>query len=615
LPVHDSFWGLKVFRLNRRELRGRHLRGLPVLLVMCAVLLAGCRHVPSIEETDAALAAIWQTGIERTPADSPRLPLPSPFDEMVDWAFATGEDGRPRHCLSLLETSEEALLSRLHLIHAAKESVDIQVFIWKADETGLLVGRELLKAARRGVQVRCLIDFIWPIDDPEGAAQLIGIHPNLQFRAYNPPRSTADTGRLRTLWEGIVRFWHRNQRMHNKLMVVDGGIGIVGGRNIDDHYFAWDDSLLFLDRDVVFIGPAARDAQDSFDAYWNSGLSLPVQHSRDIAKRIVDDDFEWGDVLDVQFPEALENMVVLARDANHVTRVLADHVFRTTGPVAYMSDPPGQPGAETVNRHELTPAYLRGLAAEAQEEVILQTPYLVASKEFRRQDPDEHPWVQGGVRTIAVTNSLAATNHREVYAVSYGQRRKLLRDFGMIVYELKPLPGDLHELFPGLSWPGSPWTAKTRELEAKGKRLAPRQQVCLHAKAVVIDHEIVYIGSHNFDPRSTDLDTQNGLLIKDRDVAEAVRQRIMLETAPRNSWVSAWKGRKCFLLSWLDIWPCWYATNYELRNPSSRPLLPSDAEFRERYEDVGAFPEVRHIGRRLVTLLLRRFGGWAAPVM
>jgi phosphatidylserine/phosphatidylglycerophosphate/cardiolipin synthase-like enzyme len=402
--------------------------------------------------------------------------------------------------------------------------------------------------------------------------------------------------------------------MHNKLMVVDGRIGLTGGRNMDDHYFAWDDSLLFLDRDVMFIGPAARDAQDSFDAYWDCAMALPVQHSRDVSRRIVDDDFEWKDVLDVEFPRALEDMVVRARDQGEVRRALVDKVVRTTGPVAYIADPPGRPGVTSEEASHLTTDKVKEIAAEARREIILQTPYLVADRDTMKQGPEDNVWVQRGVRFIVVTNSLASTNHREVYAVSYGQRRKLLRD-GLICYELKPIPGDLHELFPGLHWPGSPWTRKTEELKARGKRLPAYQRVCLHSKTAVIDGEIVYIGSHNFDPRSTNLDTQNGLLIRDPEVARLVRERILMEVSPRNSWVSAWKGRKCFLLSWLDLWPCSYATNFDLKDPSLEPVPPYDPLFRERYEDVGAYPQVRNVVRRFATGFLRRFGGWAAPVM
>nr|MBP8080609.1 hypothetical protein [Arenimonas sp.] len=40
----------------------------------------------------------------------------------------------------------------------------------------------------------------------------------------------------------IFRFRDLNQRMHNKLMLVDGNVAIIGGRNIQDEYFDGNDS-------------------------------------------------------------------------------------------------------------------------------------------------------------------------------------------------------------------------------------------------------------------------------------------------------------------------------------------------------------------------------------
>ena len=101
----------------------------------------------------------------------------------------------------------------------------------------------------------------------------------------------------------------------------------------------------------------------------------------------------------------------------------------------------------------------------------------------------------------------------------------------------------------------------------------------------------------------------------DPEVALLLKGHILRAMAPQNSWVSAWKGRKWWVLSWLDMWPSWYATNYDLKDPTLPALMPDDPGFRDSYEDVGAFPEVRSITGRISTLFLRRFAGCAAPLM
>jgi len=49
---------------------------------------------------------------------------------------------------------------------------------------------------------------------------------------------------------------------------------------------------------------------------------------------------------------------------------------------------------------------------------------------------------------------------------------------------------------------------------------------CLHAKSLVIDGETVFIGSYNLDPRSENLNTEAGLVIRDPAVAGLVKENI-----------------------------------------------------------------------------------------
>ena len=58
----------------------------------------------------------------------------------------------------------------------------------------------------------------------------------------------------------------------------------------------------------------------------------------------------------------------------------------------------------------------------------------------------------------------------------------------------------------------------------------------LHAKTLVIDRRLVYIGSFNMDPRSTHLNTEIGLIIDSPSLAQAVAALIERDMAPHNSW-------------------------------------------------------------------------------
>ena len=58
--------------------------------------------------------------------------------------------------------------------------------------------------------------------------------------------------------------------MHNKAMIADNQLAIVGGRNLGDEYFSASPTLQFRDLDVLAAGPITADVSASFDEYWNS---------------------------------------------------------------------------------------------------------------------------------------------------------------------------------------------------------------------------------------------------------------------------------------------------------------------------------------------------------
>ena len=75
------------------------------------------------------------------------------------------------------------------------------------------------------------------------------------------------------------------------------------------------------------------------------------------------------------------------------------------------------------------------------------------------------------------------------------------------------------------------------------QRLTPAPRAApifsLHAKALVVDGKAAYIGTFNFDPRSQNLNTEVGVIVRDEAVAGAVEAAIETDMAPDNSWNAA----------------------------------------------------------------------------
>jgi putative cardiolipin synthase len=63
-----------------------------------------------------------------------------------------------------------------------------------------------------------------------------------------------------------------------------------------------------------------------------------------------------------------------------------------------------------------------------------------------------------------------------------------------------------------------------------------RSASALHAKVVVYDRHLVWIGSANFDPRSRRLNTEDGLMIDSNVLAERLLATIEQDFSAENSW-------------------------------------------------------------------------------
>jgi phosphatidylserine/phosphatidylglycerophosphate/cardiolipin synthase-like enzyme len=76
--------------------------------------------------------------------------------------------------------------------------------------------------------------------------------------------------------------------MHNKTFIVDGQLVITGGRNIADEYFDYNAEYNFRDRDVLLLGKSVSAVQSSFEEFWKSDLSIPVNQVVDESELITD---------------------------------------------------------------------------------------------------------------------------------------------------------------------------------------------------------------------------------------------------------------------------------------------------------------------------------------
>src|SRR5690606_16890391 len=152
----------------------------------------------------------------------------------------------------------------------------------------------------------------------------------------------------------------------------------------------------------------------------------------------------------------------------------------------------------------------------------------------------------------------------------------------------------------------------------------------LHSKSLVVDGRVGVVGTHNFDPRGDNYNTESAVVIEDRDFALALADSIRRDMAPANAWTVAPRDRPPVLagldyslgkvseaLPLFDFWPNRYATSYEFRpGPGCpEPPPPGHPRFRACHVPVGDFPEVRLGLKGLLTRIFTAFGAGLAPIL
>lgn len=604
--------------------------GVPVRIVVCLALplLAACGLNRGLaRRADVVVAAAQPSVTTCDRAD--RCAMPTPYRRLLDQARAAGRPQAPVHYVNLLERGEDALLLRVHLIRSARRSIDIQTFIWAEDDAGWLMLDELVAAARRGVRVRVLADQLFALDDVEWLERIARAHANLEFRLYNPTFHEAVTQPMEFAAGVLCCFSRFNQRMHNKLVLVDGEIGIAGGRNIEDRYFDWDHAFVYRDRDALVLGPEAGAAmQASFEQFWAHPRATPLTRLNDVNRRLV---AHAGEAHAVEPPAGADWPRIDRLRARAGDRAWIDAHFvsvaQRAGEVAYFSDAPDKATRPDDPEEARLTRHIIDLLQGARQQIVLETPYLVFSKRARkvfREIGERRPRLP----IIVSTNSLAATDAFYVYALSYKYKKRYLKRYGFRIHEFKPFPGDAPEFvanyadLSGGSHRGEYERYGSAPLKHGGVRLG------LHAKSLVIDDRVAMIGSHNFDPRSDDYNTESGFIFYDRAVAARVRAEILRNTEPRNAWVIARSQRApkvigkinnvigdlSTALPLFDLWPFRYASSFELK-PGCEPSFPGDPDFRACHEDVGDFPEVDLPLKTIYTRIVTAFGAGLVGIL
>ncbi len=162
----------------------------------------------------------------------------------------------PGNRFKLLHDGVEAFPEMLDAIRGARRKIRLEVYMFIDDAVGELFGRALAEAAKRGVQVHVLYDWIGSLGTRAAFFKRLRAQ-GVDVRAFKPFNISRGFGAL-------VR------RDHRKILVVDGEVAFVGGINLAAQWAprghasggGWRDDVMRVE------GPAAQTIERVFCASW-----------------------------------------------------------------------------------------------------------------------------------------------------------------------------------------------------------------------------------------------------------------------------------------------------------------------------------------------------------
>jgi len=409
-------------------------------------------------------------------------------------AATSGQSG-----FRLLLSGQDAFTARAEAITEATETLDLQYYITHDGvSTRLLLG-DLLQAANRGVRVRLLLDD-FASDARDHRVLLSAAHPNIEMKVFNPPRRGRKRAFTRRLGR-VLDLSHQHRRMHNKLLLADRKLVVMGGRNLGDEYYDVDPDRNFVDIDLLCIGPVADDMSASFDEYWQHSLAVPIDQclrkpDRRLGRlrkpRPLEEEIEevWRSA-----PERCARLATYRQTPQ--LRAWLGHLMWANGTA--MWDPPSKLATSSLpDQDQLMSAALLPVAQGVSKELVMVSAYFVPTGAGLTYLTE---CTKRGVAVQVLTNSLEATDVPLVHG-GYQPYRKALLHAGVRLFEMQKKPA------------------------TRSRYSLANTPVSLHSKAAVFDGKQVFIGPLNLDPRSVLWNSEVGVLIDSPALANAVRQLV-----------------------------------------------------------------------------------------
>jgi cardiolipin synthase C len=399
----------------------------------------------------------------------------------------------------VLDRDEDAIAERINLIELAQHDISIACYDTDAGYVTNLIAENLVNRIRAGVRVRFLIDGLPSREMYDRLQEYSRL--GIDVKVFHP------LGMSRPTW--------LNRRLHSKIMVCDDTAMIIGSRNLSDAHFGLSNEN-FIDCDYLITGETCVQGRQYFEWIWNHCGAITVQA---LTGHLLSDPISDGQVkclpLGLGTNAAESNRV--AEGLSHFCERYSATFQEHQGQMIVCDDcQPHLSGTACPNEltliHDLD--FKKRCVSLDQEacqaidasrcRIMLETPYPAFSQRMMQALLEA---ARRGVAVTMMTNSSATTDRAITYAAFQNHKRSLVRA-----------------------------GVELREYGDPGR---------IHAKGIVIDNDLAWVGSYNFDPRGDRLNLELCLRITDPEFVKAVAATMYR----RNSNSQALSSRDSIFLS------------------------------------------------------------------
>ena len=364
----------------------------------------------------------------------------------------------------LLVDNGDALKERIRMIEQAEEKIILSTFQFYADHAGKAMMSSLINAANRGVEVQIIIDGVTEISQFTDKKYFLALAEtdNVEIKVYNPISA--------------LRPWSINGRLHDKYLIVDNELYILGGRNIFGFFLGDKSDHKNIDWDVLVyntsdtLGQSTEQLLEYFDEIWNSEYNKVMKNKmKFINKRSVN---KAREELESIYLDLVENYPEWLQEVDYYPMTVAvKNIELLVNPITPYSKEP-------VVFYTITQ-----LMEEAEEDVVFHTPYIIANDWML----ERLERVCLSVPSVTMMTNSVANNGNPFGAVDYKQHKGEILETGVKILEYDS----------GVSY---------------------------HGKCFVIDDRLSSVGAFNWDMRSTYIDTETMLVIDSEDFKQELRQ-------------------------------------------------------------------------------------------